>query len=94
MKSFLKMLLTIALVSGCSTIGTKGVVEISPNFYMIAEMGGMDYTAATIKVRLFEQARDYCLNKNQVMALISDTGTDYSRSTYASAEIKFRCDPK
>ncbi|MBU3640820.1 hypothetical protein [Polynucleobacter sp. Fuers-14] len=93
-KTLVTLVVTAGLMAGCASTGTGGIVEISPNLYMLGELGGWDYTASSVKARLYKQANTFCLAKNLTMSPVSDTGTDYGLGTYASAEIKFRCVPK
>ena len=68
--------------SGCSGIGTGGVVSIGPDVYMIGRLGGMtDYSGSAVKARLFGEASAFCTEKGQVMSPVngdwSGFGTGY-----------------
>ena len=88
--------LTTALVftlamTGCAT-GTKGVVPIGPDLYMVGGLGGYtDYSGSAVKARFFEQASKFCQERGQVMLPVNSTGHDAAYATYASAEVQFRC---
>lgn len=78
--------------AGCATTGTNGVVNIGPDLYMIGGHGGFtDHSGSAVKARFFEQAQQFCAQKNQVMQPVNSTGQDSGYGTYASAEVQFRC---
>ena len=85
--------IAIALaLGGCGTTGTDGIVEISPNLYMLGGLGSaFDFSSAGAKAKLYKEAKAFCDNKGLVVQPVSDTGRDSGFGTYASAEIKFRC---
>lgn len=89
-----KMALVVAAVAltACATTGTDGVVEISPNTYMLGSMGGMfDHSGSAVKAKLFKEAAKYCGDKGMTMVPLNSTGQDAGVVTYASAEVQFRC---
>jgi len=81
-----------ALLSGCGTTGTGGVVEIGPNTYMLGRLGGFtDFSGSAVKARLYAEAKEFCSAKNMVMVPYGSTGQDSAPYQYASAEIQFKC---
>lgn len=83
------------LVTGCGTTGTDGVVSIGPDMYMIGRQGGLtDFSGSAVKARLYQEANNYCSEKNRDMVPLNSNGQDSAGGTYASAEIQFRCVPK
>jgi hypothetical protein len=88
--SFLVFLLL--LVSGCATQGTNGPVSIGPDTYMIGGLGNFtDFSGSAVKARQFQEASQFCQNKNRIMMPISSTGQDSAPGAYASAEVQFKC---
>lgn len=80
------------VLAGCAITGTDGIVPIGPDMYMVGGLGKFtDYSGSETKARLFKQAAQFCIDKNQVMVPMNSTGTDAGMGTYASAEIQFRC---
>lgn len=85
------VILAIAPV-GCATTGTKGVVNIGPDLYMVGGLGGFtDWSSSGVKARLYQQGAQYCSGLNRAMVPVNSTGQDAALYTYASAEIQFWC---
>lgn len=84
--------LVLAVLSGCATTGTDGVVQIGPDLYMIGGLGKFtDFSASAVKARMFQDASTYCAKQGRVMSPVGSTGRDSGFGTYASAEVQFRC---
>lgn len=80
------------MVAGCATTGTEGVVNIGPDLYMIGGQGGFtDFSGSAVKARFYQQAQQFCSQRNRVMQPVNSTGQDSGYGTYASAEVQFRC---
>lgn len=83
-----------AMLTGCATTGTNGVATIGPNEYMIGSLGNFtDVSGSAVEARLFGQARAYCSSRALTMVPISGKSKDAGFGQYASAEVKFSCDP-
>jgi S1-C subfamily serine protease len=82
---------TICFSSGCGTYST-GIVQIGPGLYMVGGRGAItEYSGASVKAGLYQEASKYCADKGRVMLSVNSTGQDGTLSTYATAEIQFRC---
>jgi hypothetical protein len=81
----------IGTLGGCGT-GTAGAVPIGPDTYMIGRLGNItDYSASSVKARLYGEAGAFCVEKGRVMSPLTSTGQDSGFGTYASAEVQFLC---
>lgn len=81
-------------IAGCAT-GTDGVVNIGPDMYMIGGQGRFtDFSSSAVKARYFQEAHQYCNQKNRDMLPVGSSGQDSGLGTYASAEVHFTCVPK
>lgn len=90
----IRYLVVALFLTACGTTGTKGVVSIGPDLYMIGSLGNAsDYSGSAVKARLFQQASQYCQERNRVMVPTNSTAQDGGIGTYASAEVQFRCVP-
>ena len=79
-------------LTACATTGTKGVVPIGPNLYMIGGLGKFtDFSSSAVKARFYQDASKFCASKNQVMRPVNSVGQDSGIGTYASAEVQFTC---
>ena len=79
-------------LSGCTTTGTDGVVEIAPNTYLLGGQGGvLDHSGSALKARFFKEAAKYCASKGMTIAPLNSSAQDASMAQYASAEVQFRC---
>ena len=88
------LLLALLVLSGCATTGTKGVVEIGPDLYMLGGLGGpSDLSGSAVKARLFEEGSKYCKERGRVMSAVNSSAKDSMPYAYASAEVQFRCLP-
>jgi hypothetical protein len=86
------VLLVVVFSLGCATIGTKGVVQIGPDLYMIGGLGKFtDFSSSGVKARLYQDANKFCTDRGCVMVPVNSTGRDSGMATYASAEIQFLC---
>lgn len=93
MRHFLAPIALAAVFSGCAT-GTDGVVPIGPDMYMIGGHGRFtDFSGSAVKARYFQQAQEYCQQRNRDMLPINSSAQDSGLATYASAEVQFRCVP-
>jgi hypothetical protein len=87
----LTLFATLALTA-CVGTGTKGVVPIGPDLYMIGGLGKFtDFSSSAVKVRFYQEAALFCANKNQVMRPVNSVGQNSGKGTYASAEVQFTC---
>lgn len=78
-------------IAGCAT-GTDGVVQITPDTYMVGGHGRFtDFSSSAVKARFYQEASTYCGAKDKVMLPVNSSGQDSGLGTYASAEIQFRC---
>jgi hypothetical protein len=60
--------------------------------YMIGGQGRFtDFSGSAVKARYFQQAQEYCQQRNREMQPINSTAQDSGLATYASAEVQFRC---
>jgi hypothetical protein len=85
-------LFTALALTACVGTGTKGVVPIGPDLYMIGGLGRFtDYSSSAVKARFFQDAAKFCASKNQVMRPVNSVGQDSGIGTYASAEVQFTC---
>ena len=88
-------IVSICFAGGCATsssIGTDGVVRIGPDIYMLGGLGDLsDRSGSAVKARFYQVAEKYCLEKSMVMYPANSTAQDATNSTYASAEIQFKC---
>lgn len=81
-------------VGACATTGTDGVVPIGPDLYMLGRLGKFtDFSSSAVKARLFQEASQFCQDKERVMVPVGSTGKDSGPATYASAEVQFMCVP-
>ena len=79
-------------LTACVGTGTKGVVPIGPNLYMIGGLGKFtDFSSSAVKVRFYQEAAAFCASKNQVMRPVNSVGQNSGIGTYASAEVQFSC---
>ena len=83
------MVLVVFVSVGCST--TTGIVKISEDTYMLAKQSGTAYTAGQVKVELYKEANVFCEKDGKKFVQLSNTGVDYGFTSYASAEIQFKC---
>jgi hypothetical protein len=82
----------VCLLSACAGWGTKGVVSIGPDLYMVGRLGKFtDFSSSAVKARLFQEADQFCKAKDRVMVPVASTGKDSDLGTYASAEVQFSC---
>ena len=59
---------------------------------MVGRIGKwLDHSGSVVKVRLFQEAKKFCAEKDRIMLLVNSTGQDAGYATWASAEIQFRC---
>ena len=82
----------VGALSACST--TTGVVPIGDGIYMASKQdgGGFNWSGGKVKVELYQEAAQYCSKLGKKSIPVSDKEQDASMYSYASAEIKFRCE--
>lgn len=82
----------LALVlGGCTT--TTGVVPIGDGIFMLAKQEHMAWSGGKVKAELYAEAAAHCKTLGKEVSPVGDTSQDATMSSYASAEIKFRCKP-
>ncbi len=85
---------TTILLSACQTYGTKGIVPIGPNMYMVGRLGNTwtDWSGSAVKERLYKEAAKFCTDKGRVMYPMNSAAHDAQPfGEDASAEIQFKC---
>jgi hypothetical protein len=53
---------------------------------------GFNWSSGKVKAELYQEAAQYCSKLGKKSIPLSDIGQDASMYSYASAEIKFRCE--
>lgn len=88
MKTKLSCALTILLLSGCAS----GIVPIGPDTYMMSDTGAWSWSSGSnLKAGIYRDAYAFCLKKGKEMMPVSTDQTDANFSTFAHAEVQFRC---
>lgn len=80
--------LLVLVLAGCTT--STGVVKISDDTYMLGMQTPSEGSGSAMKVRVYQQANEFCAKQGKKFARVSDSGAD-AGWTGASAEVQFRC---
>ncbi len=80
-----------AALAGCAASTSTGIVPIGDGIYMNSRQEYMNWSSGAIKAQLFKEAAEFCAKDGKRLSPIGSTGADASMSSYASAEIQFRC---
>jgi len=79
-------------LAGCASTGTDGPVKIGEDLYMIGGLGGaLDHSGSVVKAKFFKQASEHCASMGREMSPVSSKGQDAFMSSWASAEVQYRC---
>ncbi len=84
--------ITMSILAGCAATNTSGgVLPIGPDTYMISMQGGtLDHSGTALKVKLYQEASKFCVDKDRVMVSVNSVSQD-ALWNYSSAEVQFRC---
>lgn len=85
---FMVIAITAIVLSGCMT--KTGIVKISDDTYMSAKQEMMSWSGGTIKIKLYQEANEFCENMGKKFVQVSNTSVD-AGFTPAGAEIQFKC---
>ena len=79
---------TILLLSGCAS----GVVPIGPDTYMMSDTGAWSWSSGgNLKAGIYKEAYAFCQKEGKEMMPVNTNQTDANFSTFARAEVQFRC---
>jgi hypothetical protein len=91
MKKKLSVLFAIVLfLGGCAS--NTGIVKISDDTYLSAKQETMAWSGSTIKVKLYQEANDFCAKMGKKFVQVSNTSVDARYDQFAGAEIQFKCE--
>ena len=82
----------VFLLTGCAT--HTGVVSIGDGIYMLGKQDTgftTNWSSSKVKAELFREGAAFCGGLGKRIVPVGDIGQDATFSSYASAEIKFRC---
>lgn len=87
MKRLLLLVMTAALVAGCSS----GIVPAGPDTYMVSRSIEVFSTGAGGKAALYREANDWCMKRGLIMVPVStDAREPVVGGRLGSAELVFR----
>lgn len=76
-------------LGACAT--STGVVPIGDGINMLSKQDPMAWSGGKLKAELYNEATAHCKKQGKESSPVSDSSQDATMSSYASAEIKFRC---
>lgn len=89
MRTTITLLALGASLAACST--TTGVVPIGDGIFMLSKQETMAWSGGKVKAELYAEATAHCKKLGKEISPVGDTSQDATMTSYASAEIKFRC---
>jgi hypothetical protein len=91
---YVPLLAVAVMLAGCGS--TSEVVRAGPDTYMISSGGGIyEQNPSSIRQEVYEQANDYCDEKDKTMTPVDTNERQYELGKHtASISLTFKCEDR